>query len=91
VSFSIEPDYRADVRSGTTNGVSAKQRDDRRLAMAGRVDLNLQVGRKGSLSGTIARVFDDARSTSYTKGVAVPSPNSVTDYWNGSLTFTWQL
>lgn len=91
ISFSIEPDYRADVRSGTTNGVSALQRDDRRLSMSGRVDLNLQVGRKGALSGTIARVFDDARSTAYTNGNPVLSPNSVTDYWNGSLTFTWQL
>lgn len=91
VSFSLEPDYRADVRSGTTNGVSAKQRDDRRLSMGGNVDLNLKVGRKGTIAGNIARNFDDARSTSYTNGVGTLSPRAITDYWNGSLTFTWQL
>lgn len=91
VSFSLEPDYRADVRSGTTNGVSAKQRDDRRLSMGGNVDLNLKLGRKGTLAGNIARSYDDSRSTSYTNGIATVSPNAVTDYWSGSLTLTWQL
>lgn len=91
VSFSLEPDYRADVRSGTSNGVSARQRDDRRLNLAGSVDLNLQVGRKGTLAGNIARNFDDSRSTTFSEGVATPSPRSITDYWNGRLTFTWQL
>lgn len=91
VSFSLEPDYRADVRSGTTNGVSAKQRDDRRLNMAGSVDMNLKIGRKGTLTGNIARSFDDSRSTSYTNGVGATSPRAITDYWYGSLTFTWQL
>lgn len=91
VSFSLEPDYRANVRSGTTNGVSARQRDDRRLNLAGRVDLNLQIGRKGTLAGGIARNFDDSRSTTFTNGIGALSPRSITDYWNGSLTFTWQL
>lgn len=91
VSFTLEPDYRADVRSGTTQGVSAKQRDDRRLSMAGSVDLNLKLGRKGTLAGNIARSFDDSRSTAYSSGVPSVSPRAITDYWNGSLTLTWQL
>ncbi|MCC6349926.1 MAG: hypothetical protein IT347_10110 [Candidatus Eisenbacteria bacterium] len=91
ISFSLEPDYRADVRSGTNNGISAKQRDDRRLSMGGNVDLNLQLGRKGTLAGNISRSFDDSRSTSFTNGVPTVSPRAVTDYWSGSLTLTWQL
>lgn len=91
VSFSLEPDYRADVRSGTSNGVSAKQRDDRRLHMAGSVDLNLRLGRKGTLAGNIARNYDDSRSTTFANGVGSLSPRAITDYWNGSLTLTWQL
>jgi hypothetical protein len=91
VSFSLEPDYRADTRSGTTDGVSAKQRDDRRLDISGRVDLNVQVGRRGTLAGGIARTFNDSRSTTFTNSVGTLSPRSLTDYWNGSLTFTWQL
>lgn len=91
VSFTLEPDYRADARSGTTNGVSAKQRDDRKLDMAGRVDLNVPIGRRGTLTGGIARNYTDARSTSYTNSVPTVSPRSITDYWNGSLTLTWTL
>lgn len=91
ISFSLEPDYRSNVRSGTTNGVSAKQREDQRLTVAGRVDLNLRLGRKGTVTGSIARNFDDSRSTTYTEGVGSASPRSITDYWNGGLTLTWQL
>jgi hypothetical protein len=91
VSFSLEPSYTASVRSGTSNGVSAKQRDDRRLDIGGRVDLNLKIGRKGAVTGGIARTYGDSRSTTYTKAVGELSPRSLTDYWNGSLTFSWQL
>lgn len=91
VSFTLEPDYRADARSGTTNGVSAKQRDDRKLDLAGRVDLNVPLGTRGTLTGGIARNYSDSRSTSYTNGLPTVSPRSLTDYWNGSLTLTWTL
>lgn len=91
VSFSLQPDYRSDSRSGTTNGVSAKQREDRRLSMSGSMDLNLRLGRKGTLAGNISRSLDESRSTSFSKGVPTPSPLSSTDYWAGSLTLTWQL
>lgn len=91
ISFTLDPAYSANVRSGTTDGVSAKQRDDRRLTLNGGVNLNLQLGRKGTLTGNISRNFDDSRSTTFDKGEPVPSPRAITDYWNGSLTLTWEL
>ena len=91
ISFSLEPDYRSDERSGTTDGVSAKQRDDYRLDISGRVDLNIQIGRRATLAGGIARTFNDSRSTTYNNNVPTVSPRSLADYWNGSMTFTWQL
>jgi hypothetical protein len=91
VSFSLEPDYRANVREGTSNGVSAKQRDDRRLDMSGHVDLNLRLGSKGTVTGGISRTFQDSRSTTFSNGLPTISPRSITDFWNGNLSLTWQL
>ena len=91
ISFQLTPNYQASQQSGTTNGVAQKQRDDRSLNFAGGVNLNLHVGKKGTLTGNLARTFVDQRTIAYDNGLPQPTPHSIQDYWVGSLQLTWQL
>lgn len=93
LSFSLRPEYFATDRSGSngTTGDLEKQRQDRRLGFSGGVNINKPIGPKAVLQGNIARTFDDSRTRAFTNGIGKYSPRSETDYWNGSLTLTWQL
>lgn len=91
VALSLQPRYVSDERDGSAGGVSQPQRRSGTLTLDGQASLNIGVGSKGHLSGNIGRTYRGQRTTSYQLGVPVPSPRSETDYWNGTLQFSWQL
>jgi hypothetical protein len=91
LSFTLTPDYLASDRVGTSNGVEAPTRRSRRLTFTGGANLNLPVGGKGLLTGTINRSYSADRTTTFRNGVPQPSPVAVQDFWNGSLQFSWEL
>jgi hypothetical protein len=91
MSFTITPEYVASDRNGTTNGVEAPTRKSRRLNFTGGANLNLQVGRRGQLTGSVNRTFSSDRTTNYRNGLPLISPLAEQDYWNGSLQLSWEL
>lgn len=91
LSLSLRPEYLATDRNGTVNGVESPERSNRRLNFSGGANLNVPVGGKGLLTGSIQRSYNADRSITYEGGQPVPSPRSETDFWNGSLQFSWQL
>jgi hypothetical protein len=91
LSITVTPDYLASDRLGTSNGVEAPTRRSRRLTFTGGANLNLDIGRRGQLTGTINRSFSADRSITYRNGVEQPSPVAEQDYWNGSLQLSWEL
>lgn len=91
LAISLTPDYAANSRSGTLNGVESKQREDRRLNFSGAVQVDQPIGRTGHLAGRIGRTYLDTRNTSWQAGVATLSPRSESDFWNGHLELTWRL
>ncbi len=91
LSLSLRPEYQATDRNGTVSGVETPQRSNRRLNFSGGANLNVPVGGKGLLTGSIQRSYNADRSITYESGLPVPSPRSETDFWNGSLQFSWQL
>ncbi len=91
LSIHVDPRYTTSDRSGTSNGVQAHQRTDKRLDFTGGVDVNLHVGAKGLLTGRVGRTYTDQRTIGYTNNLPVPTPRSETDYWNGNLQLTWNL
>ena len=90
LSFNFQPSYRAVERDGAANGVISPQRRQHTLNFNGTASLNLPVGRGGLLTGNLGRTYLADRSAEFTSGVAVPSPLSLLDYWNASLTFSWK-
>ena len=90
LSLTISPEYRSTARKGTVNGVTRPQDDIRSLNFLGTADLNLPIGPRGTLSGSVGRRYDANRSINFSSGVAEPSPLSEQDYWTGSLTFSWK-
>lgn len=91
MSFTLTPEYVATDRNGTTNGVEAPTRKSRRLNFTGGANLNLQIGRRGQVTGTVRRTFSSESATNYRNGVPQVSPVSEQDYWNGQLQFSWEL
>jgi hypothetical protein len=91
VSLHVDPRYSDAERSGTVNGIQARQRTDLRLDVAGGVDINLHVGSRGMLTGRLNRSYIDQRTINYENGLPAPTPRSEDDYWNGSLQLTWSL
>lgn len=91
IAIVLTPDYTGSSRSGTTNGIETKQREDRRVNFTGSVQLDLPLSRKGRLSGRVGRTYSDQRSTTYQSGVGTLSPRSENDFWNGHLELTWAL
>jgi len=89
VSLSVEPRYRSNRRFGTTNGVSALQRDNGNLTIVGNASLNLAIGSRGKLTGNLGRQYQDDLTTAY--GTNTPSVKSQFDYWTSNLQFTWHL
>ena len=91
LSLTLEPFYRQSQRGSTQNGVVALQRTDRNLSFQGSANLNLKVGRKGTLSGNIGRTFFSGRGISYIATQPIPSPRTESDYWAGTLSLSWRL
>ncbi len=90
LSFSVSPDYQQYDRSTRTAAGTVPQNRQRTLNFSGGANLNLKVGDRGRLTGDIRRNYNSSRNTSYTAG-ALLSPRSRTDFWNGSLLFSWSL
>jgi hypothetical protein len=91
LSLFVTPEYQANDRTGTVNGTEAPTRTSRRLNFSGAANLNLPVGDRGLLTGTVGRTFSSDRTTTYSQGVPTASPLAEQDYWNGSLQFSWEL
>ncbi len=91
LSLLLAPEYQASDRNGTVNGVESPTRTSRRLTFTGGVNLDLEVGRRGKLLGSVNRRFTADRSTRYLNTVPQPSPVSEQDYWDGSLQLSWEL
>jgi hypothetical protein len=90
ISLSITPTYRSTAREGTVNGVTSPQLDDRNLSFLGSADLNMPIGARGTLSGSVGRSYFADRSTEFSSGIPKPSPLIERDYWTGSLQFSWR-
>lgn len=90
ISLTIAPGYRSTQRQGNVNGVTSPQRDNRNLTFLGTANLNLPIGSKGTLSGSVGRSYYADRSTDFSSGVPQLSPLSELDYWTGSLQFSWK-
>ncbi len=91
VSITVSPEYQSTDRNQTLDGVLVPQRQSRTLNITGGATVNLPVGERGRLSGTLRRTYRGDRSISFPSGVPTPSPRSEIDYWNGSLVFSWDL
>ena len=91
ISLSFRPSYFAADRFGSVNGAEVPQRASRTLDFSGGANINWPVGRRGALRGDISRTYRADRSTTYSSGIAQPSPRSEIDYWNGSLQLSWQI
>ena len=90
-SVFLTPEYQASDRTGTVNGSEAPTRTSRRLNFSGAANLNIPVGRRGQLTGTVGRTFTSDRTTTYQQGEPLASPLAEQDYWNGSLQFSWEI
>jgi len=89
VSLSIEPRYRSNLRFGTTNGVAVRQRDNNNLTFFGSANLNLQIGKRGRLTGTVGRSYQDDLTDIF--GTNGSSVKTQFDNWTSNLQFTWHL
>ena len=91
LSVTVTPDFSSSERQSISEGVAVPQRESRNLNFTGSANLNLPVGRRGQLTGTLSRTFRSDRFTTYVSGVPGYSPISETDYWVGNLEFSWSL
>jgi len=92
LSVNVQPNYTAGNRDGSQSGAMVRTRTSRQLNFSGGVSLNLPVGSRGHLTGDLQRTYRDERSLSYTsKGDLQSEVSTASDYWNGSLRFSWEL
>lgn len=92
LSFFMAPNYLAGDREGSQGGVLTPTRTSRQLNFSGGLSLNLQVGGRGRLSGDLQRTYRDDLSVSYnSKGLPLSEVETGSDFWNGSLQFSWDL
>jgi hypothetical protein len=91
LSFNIQTDYSANERIANTSDGLQPEREDNKLNFSGGGTLNLPLGAKGNLSGTIRRTYWASRSTDFQGGIAGPPGRTGDDYWNGRLELTWNL
>lgn len=91
LSLTISPEYQSSDRTQTLDGEEAPQRRNRVLNFTGGANVNLPVGDRGRLTGSLRRTYRGDRSTTFPGGVPTLSPRGEVDYWNGSLTFSWEL
>jgi hypothetical protein len=91
LSLLLTPEYQASDRTGTVGGEEAPTLTSRRLNFTGAANINVPVGNRGNLTGTVGRTFSSDRTTTYSQGLPQASPLAEQDYWNGSLQFSWEL
>jgi hypothetical protein len=91
ITISLEPYYQATGREATSDGLASPDNERRTLNFSGGASLNFPVGGRGQLSGTLTRSQQSNRYTKYVSGVARTEPRVETDFWNGSLQFSWNL
>jgi hypothetical protein len=91
VSLTLTPEYQTTSRSQTVDGVIVPQRSNRTLTFSGGANVNIPVGQRGRLTGSLRRTYRGDRSTGYVDGLPIVSPRSEVDYWNGSMNFTWDF
>lgn len=91
IAFNVNPQYSANDRLTTVDGVVVPQRESRSLNVSGGASLNIPVGGRGQLTGDVRRTFRADGSTTYSNGVPRPQAVSESDFWNGSLQFSWTL
>jgi hypothetical protein len=89
VSLALGPVFTTNRRFGTSNGLAVLQRDNGNLLIGGNLSLNLPVGSRGKLTGTLGRQYQDNLTTAY--GTNASSVKSQFDYWTSNLQFTWHL
>jgi hypothetical protein len=92
--LSIEPSYHSLERISTVDGRDVPSGLQSDFNLAGRASLNFavgHVGQRGQLSGNISRNYQSNQSTRFPGGVMVTDPAYETDFWNGSLQFSWDL
>src|SRR5262249_34508721 len=80
LTFSRTPTSQKSARGPRTAEGTVPSSRQRSLNFSGGASLNLKVGNRGRLTGTIARVFNSSQNTSYAAG-AVATPTSEIDYW----------
>ncbi len=91
VALTIRPAYNAGLRSATQNGVMVPSRSDKGFSFAGGATLNVPIGERARLTGTINRSSSSASSTTYVQGVPKVQPATSQGFWNGSLNLSWTL
>jgi hypothetical protein len=92
VTLMIEPRYLASDRLGTdANGGQIPSRENRNLTFTGGLNLNLPVGTRGRLTGSVGRQFQSNGTQGFSNGVPQPENLNEFDYWTGNLQFVWHL
>jgi hypothetical protein len=92
VTLMIEPRYLASDRLGTdANGGQIPSRENRNLTFTGGFNLNLSVGSRGRLTGSVGRQFQSNGTQGFSNGVPQPKNVNEFDYWTGNLQFVWHL
>jgi hypothetical protein len=91
LTLSLNPSYYYRSNGGRLRGVTTLQRADRTLSLQASANVNAPVGRKGRLTGTISRAVNDQGTTEYTSGRPGNTRGSETDFWQGTLQFSWKL
>jgi hypothetical protein len=91
ISLSFNPQYLATTRNTTVNGVLGPQRATRQLQFMPSAQVNLPVGAKGKLSGTLGRTSLAYGTQSFNSFSGNQNTVSRQDYWTGNIAFTWTL
>jgi hypothetical protein len=89
LSIQLIPSFQSTLRDGASGGTLQPQRLDRTLNFTGNSNLNIHLGRRGVLTGTIGRTFYGSSSSTFS--TAQPSPAFESEFWNGTLNFTWKI
>jgi len=91
ITLSVTPIYTATDRKGFTEGIAVPQTSTRSLGMNGSANLNIPIGRKGTLTGFLGKTFNADHRINYNSGVPDSQPRVEIDFWSGSLALSWDL
>jgi len=91
ISLDVTPDYVFNARSSSQGGSLAPLRESRSLDIQGGASMNLPVGARGKLSGTVRRTVSTTRVVNFSSSGPRVEPRNERRTVGGSLTFTWTL